>query len=245
METSAISALNVTKAYAVDRSQDPTVVLDDVSVEVEQGTMVAIVGQSGAGKSTLLYCLSGLEAPDSGRVSLLGEDLAGLTPSAVARIHRGRVGFVFQTLNLVPSLTARENVLLPARLARTAVDPHYADEVLVSMGLRHRITQVTSRLSLGEQQRVALARILYGRPPLVFADEPTGSLDSVSGARALATLRSLTDVGQTVVMVTHDLDAAALADTVLVMRDGRIAARLASPTSDQLWSVLHSAAVGR
>lgn len=192
--------------------------------------MVSIVGPSGSGKSTLLYCLSGLETPTSGSVQIAGTDLAGLGRGALAALRREFVGFVFQSYNLIPSLNARENVVLPARLSRRPISRADADRALAEVGLGDRGSHKPSELSGGQQQRVAIARVLASRPSIVFADEPTGALDTATGAEVLRLLRQVTADGRSVVLVTHDLEAAALADRVLVLRDGAIHSELTSPT---------------
>jgi putative ABC transport system ATP-binding protein len=237
MQDYVIESSRLTKEYS-SKSGRPIVVLKDVDMQIESGTMVAIVGPSGAGKSTLLYCLAGLEKATSGSVSLAGRLLTKQSPSAVSRLHRGLVGFIFQTLNLVPSLTALDNVTLPARFARQKIDKKTAYSCLQALGVEERSQQPTAKLSLGEQQRVAVARILYNNPKIVFADEPTGALDTTSGRVVLHHLRLATDRGQTIVMVTHDLEAASVADVVYVMRDGVIAARLNKPTVEQVFDAM-------
>lgn len=227
-----ITASNVTKAYPGARKEPDVTVLKGVSLEVAPGEMVSIVGPSGSGKSTLLYCLSGLEKPTSGAVTVAGRDLTLLSRSAVAAVRRQNIGFVFQAYNLVPSLNARENVSLPARLARTPITRTQADHALTQVGLGDRGSHKPSELSGGQQQRVAIARVLAARPAIVFADEPTGALDTASGAEVLRLLREVTTDGRSVVLVTHDLEAAALADRVLVLRDGLIHSELKTPTPE-------------
>ncbi|MFI5911085.1 ABC transporter ATP-binding protein [Dactylosporangium sp. NPDC051541] len=209
-------------------------VLRGITAAIPAGAMTAIVGPSGCGKSTMLFCLAGLERPTDGRVTVLGHDLSRLRARAVARLYRDRIGFVFQTYNLIPSLSARENVVLPRRLAGGRVDLAAADALLAEMGLRGRERTGAALLSSGEQQRVALARVLATNAGLVFADEPTGALDTHTAAVVLARLRALADGSRTVVMVTHDLDAASLADHVLVMRDGLLSATLTGPSAEEI-----------
>lgn len=207
-----------------------TTVLDDVSLHIGRGELVTIVGPSGSGKSTLLQCLSGLDAPTSGTVRIGGTDLASLRGDALARFRRDHLGFVFQSYNLIPALTAFENVALPLRLASGTVDRTAVRNALDAVGLtavsRHRPGQ----LSGGQQQRVAIARTIVTQPDIVFADEPTGALDSESGARVLELLRAAAAGTRSVVMVTHDLQAAALGDRVLVLRDGRLHRELVAPS---------------
>ncbi len=209
-------------------------VLRGISLDVRPGEMVSVVGPSGSGKSTLLYCLSGLEAYDSGTVSLAGRELGTLRRGALAALRRKHVGFVFQSYNLIPSLTARENIALPARLARRGADRASIDRALAEVGLADRGGHRPGQLSGGQQQRVAIARVLAMRPDLVFADEPTGSLDTATGADVLRLLRAAASGARSVVVVTHDLEAAALADRVLVLRDGLIHSELRHPTPAQV-----------
>lgn len=220
------------KSFPAGRKEPPVTVLRGVSLEVQPGEMVSIVGPSGSGKSTLLYCLSGLESLTSGKVSIAGEDLADLSRSRLAGLRREHVGFVFQSYNLIPSLNARDNVALPARLARRSLERSEIDNVLAAVGLADRGSHKPSELSGGQQQRVAIARVLAARPSIVFADEPTGALDTASGAEVLRLLREATTDGRSVVLVTHDLEAAALADRVLVLRDGLIHSELHAPTPE-------------
>lgn len=225
-----VAASHVAKSFPGRGKEQPVSVLKGVSLSVAPGEMVSIVGPSGSGKSTLLYCLSGLETPTSGSVRIAGTDLAGLGRGALAALRREFVGFVFQSYNLIPSLNARENVVLPARLSRRPISRADADRALAEVGLGDRGSHKPSELSGGQQQRVAIARVLASRPSIVFADEPTGALDTATGAEVLRLLRQVTADGRSVVLVTHDLEAAALADRVLVLRDGAIHSELTSPT---------------
>lgn len=231
---SAVRARSVTKAFGGARGVPRVEVLRGVDLDVPRGAMVSIVGPSGCGKSTLLFCLSGLDRPDDGTVELLGADLLRLRPGAVAALHRDAVGMVFQSANLVASLSATDNVLLPARLARRRVGTDRAVELLTGLGLGARARTRAALLSVGEQQRVALARVLLAAPDLVLADEPTGALDSPTSDLVLTRLRAHADGSRTVVLVTHDLDAACRADVVLVMRDGQIVDRLQDATPASL-----------
>jgi len=198
--------------------------LDGVDLDIAAGTFTAIMGRSGSGKSTLLQCAAGLDRPTAGTVRLAGADLAGLSETALTRLRRTRVGFVFQAFNLVSALTVRENVLLPSRLAGTRVDRRWLAEVVARVGLEGRLRHRPAQLSGGEQQRVAIARALSVRPAVIFCDEPTGALDSGTAAKVLGLLREAVDRdGGTVVMVTHDPVAASYADRVLVLVDGRVA----------------------
>ena len=196
-----------------------------VDLRVEEGSLLAIMGPSGSGKSTLLYMLGGIETPSEGKVLLEGTDLASLSDDRGTMLRRQRIGFIFQTFNLLPTLTAQENVALPLRLdgARVAAARQLADAMLELVGMGHRRTHLPSMLSGGEQQRVAIARALIGRPALLLADEPTGNLDSVNGRQITAMLRDLvSEHRQTIVMVTHDGEVAKAADRVVHLRDGRV-----------------------
>lgn len=216
-------------------------VLRNISLTVRAGEMVSIVGPSGSGKSTLLYCLSGLEPCSSGTVSILGQDIETLRRGALAALRRDHIGFVFQEYNLIPSLNARENVALPARLSRKHVTRRDINSALIAVGLEDRARHRPNELSGGQQQRVAIARVLAMHPDIVFADEPTGSLDTVSGSKILRLLRDAAFGSRSVVLVTHDLEAAALADRVLVLRDGEIHRELAAPTPDQVFDAVSTA----
>jgi putative ABC transport system ATP-binding protein len=234
-----LSARDVTKSFpAAGRKSAPVTVLRGISLAVQPGELVAIVGPSGSGKSTLLYCLAGLETVGSGTVSVLSRDLAALGRGALARLRRDHVGFVFQSYNLIPSLSARENVALPARLAARVTSRTDIDAALTAVGLGDRGNHKPGALSGGQQQRVALARVLAMRPDVVFADEPTGSLDTTTGAEVLRLLRSAASGTRSVVMVTHDVEAAALADRVLVLRDGLIHRELTQPTPELVLDAL-------
>jgi putative ABC transport system ATP-binding protein len=209
--------------------------LADVSVEIGRGRFTAIMGPSGSGKSTLLHCLAGLDRPTTGEVWLGDVELARLPEKVLTQLRRDRVGFVFQAFNLVPTLTALENITLPLDLANRKPDQAWLDTVIAKIGLRDRLEHKPSELSGGQQQRVACARALVSRPDVVFADEPTGNLDSRSSADVLGFLhRSVRDFGQTVVMVTHDPTAAAYADRVLFLADGRLRSELIDPTAESV-----------
>jgi putative ABC transport system ATP-binding protein len=206
--------------------------LDGVSVELPAGRFTAVMGPSGSGKSTLLHCLAGLDTPTSGRVLLGDDDLGELSDRQLTRVRRDRIGFVFQAYNLVPTLDALENITLPLRLGGRRADEGWLAEVIATVGLRDRLGHRPSELSGGQQQRVAVARALASRPEVIFADEPTGNLDSRSGAEVLGLLRTAVDTaGQTVVMVTHDPTAAAHADQVLFLADGQVVDQVIDPTA--------------
>jgi putative ABC transport system ATP-binding protein len=209
--------------------------LDDVTVGFPTGRFTAVMGPSGSGKSTLLHCLAGLDDLTGGQIFLGGTELGRLGDKELTRLRRDRIGFVFQAFNLLPTLTAYENITLPAALAGGRPDTDWLDEVVATVGLGGRLHHRPAELSGGQQQRVAVARALATRPDVVMADEPTGNLDSRAGADVLALLRNAVDsLGQSVVMVTHDPAAAAFADSVVFLADGRIADRMDSPTQERV-----------
>jgi putative ABC transport system ATP-binding protein len=209
--------------------------LREVSPQFRRGSFTAVMGPSGSGKSTLLHCGAGLDRPTSGSVWIGGADLAGMSQAQLAVLRRDRVGVVFQSFNLVPSLTAEQNVLLPARLGRRRPERTRLQEVFDQVGLTGRERRRPAELSGGQQQRVAIARALLSRPEVIFADEPTGALDRSTGKEVLALLREAVDEhGQTVVMVTHDPEAATWADRVLFLTDGRVVDELDRPTARQV-----------
>jgi putative ABC transport system ATP-binding protein len=226
----AARAVDVVKTYG---SGDTVVhALDHVSVEIGRGEFTAVMGPSGSGKSTLMHCLAGLDSVTSGSVAIGDVELAGLSDKKLTALRRDRIGFVFQAFNLVPTLTAIENIRLPLDLAGRSPDPQWLDTVVDTIGLRDRLSHRPSELSGGQQQRVACARAMASRPDVIFADEPTGNLDSKSSAEVLSFLRrSVDETGQTVVMVTHDPTAASYADRALFLADGRIVDDLANPTA--------------
>ncbi|MBF4619515.1 ABC transporter ATP-binding protein [Clavibacter sp. VKM Ac-2873] len=240
--TCVLEAVGIHKSYRTGRRGPEIPVLRDVSVRIHEGEMVAVIGPSGSGKSTLLYCLSALEHVTRGEVRMDGQDLGSMKGPGLARLRRDKIGFVFQQFNLIPSLTAAENVALPARLARRPHSPQAVDGALERVGLTGQRSRHPAELSGGQQQRVAIARVLADEPDIVFADEPTGALDTRNSRQVLALLRAAADDGRAVVMVTHDLDAASQADRVLVLRDGRLCAELPRPTVLQLLEALESSA---
>ena len=206
--------------------------LDGVSVEVPSGTFTAVMGPSGSGKSTLMHCLAGLDTVTSGHVFVGDQELGELSDKELTRVRRERIGFVFQAFNLLPTLSAGENITLPMDLARQKPDEAWLAKVIATVGLQDRLHHRPSELSGGQQQRVAVARALASKPEVVFADEPTGNLDRRSGTEVLSFLREAVDrFGQTVVMVTHDPVAASYADSVLFLADGQIVDQLAAPTA--------------
>jgi len=227
----AAETIELTKVYGQAEAEVRAV--DGITLSVPSGSYTAVMGPSGSGKSTLLHCLAGLDRPTSGTVRIGGIDLAALKDKQLTELRRERVGFVFQAFNLVPTLTARENIVLPLSLGRRDPDPAWFDAVITSLALGDRLGHRPAELSGGQQQRVAVARALVTRPQLVFGDEPTGNLDRTSGQELLALLRSsVDDLGQTIVMVTHDPVAAATADRVWFLADGRVVDELAEPTVD-------------
>jgi putative ABC transport system ATP-binding protein len=206
--------------------------LDDVTVELPAGQFTAVMGPSGSGKSTLMHCLAGLDTLTSGKAFIGGIDLGSLSDRELTRVRREQVGFIFQAYNLVPTLSAQENITLPMDLARRRPDRDWLASVIDTVGLGDRLKHRPSELSGGQQQRVAVARALAGRPQVIFADEPTGNLDSRAGGEILQFMRSaVTNLDQTIVMVTHDPGAAAFADAVLFLADGRIVDRIVGPTA--------------
>ena len=209
--------------------------LDSICAEFSGGRFTAIMGPSGSGKSTLLHCLAGLDRLTSGRVMIGGTDLADLDDRALTRLRRRRIGFVFQAFNLVPTLTALENIVLPLTLDGTKPDAGWLDELVGSLRIGDRLSHRPSELSGGQQQRVATGRALITRPDLIFADEPTGNLDSRAAAELLAQIRGAVDTyHQTVVMVTHDPRAATYADRVLFLADGGVVQELLTPTTERV-----------
>ena len=231
--TSAARAAALTKVYGSGETR--VTALDAVDVEIETGRFTAIMGPSGSGKSTLMHCLAGLDQATDGRAFVAGTELNLLNDGQLTRLRRDQVGFIFQAYNLVPTMTALENITLPMDIAGRKPDQQWLDTVIDTVGLRDRLRSRPSQLSGGQQQRVAAARALASRPAIVFADEPTGNLDSRAGAEVLGFLRESVDrFDQTVVMVTHDAGAASYADRVLFLADGRIVDSMQSPTADRV-----------
>ncbi len=239
--TVAARVVDVTKVYG---SGDAAVrALDGVSLDIAAGEFTAVMGPSGSGKSTLMHCCAALDTPTSGRVMLGDTEIGGLDDKRLTALRRERIGFVFQSFNLVPTLTAGENILLPLSIAGRKPDPGWYDTVIDTVNLRDRLTHRPNQLSGGQQQRVAVARALVSRPTIVFADEPTGNLDSRSGAEVLSLLRtSVDDHGQTTVMVTHDPVAAAYTDRVVFLADGRIVHELRRPDREQVLNTMQQLA---
>jgi putative ABC transport system ATP-binding protein len=215
--------------------------LKSVSVDFAAGQLTAIMGPSGSGKSTLLHCLAGLDSPTSGRVMIGEVDLTTLKERQLTQLRRDKIGFVFQAFNLVPTLSAGENITLPLDIAGRQVDRAWFDRVVDTVGLRDRLSHRPSELSGGQQQKVAGARAMVSRPEIVFADEPTGNLDSRSGDELLHFLRSTVDEhDQTIVMVTHDAHAAAYADRIVFLNDGRVIDEMLEPTAERILEFLKS-----
>jgi putative ABC transport system ATP-binding protein len=227
----AASAHQVTKAYG--EGEALVLALDDVSVEIETGRFTAIMGPSGSGKSTLLHVLAGLDRPTSGEIHIGGTEISGMSDKQLTLLRREKIGFIFQSFNLLPTLTARENIELPLRIAGNKPDPAWTQAIIDTLGLGPRLRHKPAELSGGQQQRVAAARALASKPEIVFADEPTGALDSKAGADLLGFLQhAVRELGQTVVMVTHDPVAACYADRVIFLSDGDIVDEMTSPSAD-------------
>ncbi|MBT2505726.1 ABC transporter ATP-binding protein [Streptomyces sp. ISL-98] len=227
----AARARGLTKAYGA--GETTVLALDSVDVDIARGRFTAVMGPSGSGKSTLMHCLAGLDTVSAGQVWLGGTELTGLRDRELTRLRRDKIGFMFQSFNLLPTLSAAENITLPMDIAGRKPDGEWLERVIDTLGLRDRLKHRPSQLSGGQQQRVACARALASRPELIFADEPTGNLDSRAGAEVLAFLREAVDrLDQTVVMVTHDPVAAVYADLVLFLGDGRIVDNMPAPTAE-------------
>ena len=235
--SSIVRLQGVSKIYGSGDAQVRA--LDDVSVGFGAGEFTAIMGPSGSGKSTMMHILAGLDAPTSGHVFVEDTDITALKDTALTKLRRDRIGFVFQSFNLVPTLDARSNILLPMRLAGKTPDKDWFDLIVNSLGIADRLNHRPSEMSGGQQQRVAVARALMSRPAVIVADEPTGNLDSHSTDEVMDLLRrAVDDLGQSVIMVTHDTGTAAYADRVLVCRDGRIVSDLRDVTADTLTAAL-------
>ena len=235
-EATAFAAARVVDAVKVyGRGESEVRALDGVSVDFRAGRFTAIMGPSGSGKSTLMHSAAGLDDLTSGTVMIGDTDISKLDDRKLTHLRRDRIGFIFQAFNLVPTLTAAENIALPARLAGRRPDPDWFDHVVATVGLTNRLKHRPSELSGGQQQRVAVARALASRPEIIFADEPTGNLDSRTGAEILSFMRSaVRELGQTIVMVTHDPVAASYADRAVFLADGRIVDDLDDPTADSV-----------
>jgi putative ABC transport system ATP-binding protein len=231
IQSTAARAVDLTKTYGT--GDTAVTALAGVSVGFERGHFTAVMGPSGSGKSTLMHCMAGLDAPTSGHAFVGDDEIGRLGDSELTELRRDRIGFVFQAFNLVPTLTAAENITLPADLAGRAVDRAWLEQLASQLGVADRLSHRPGELSGGQQQRIACARALFTRPELIFADEPTGNLDSNASTEVLSFLRqAVNEHGQSIVMVTHDPQAAAYADRVVFLADGAVVAELASPTAD-------------
>ena len=237
--TIAASVTSATKVYG--SGEDAVYALRDVSVDFYEGQFTAIMGPSGSGKSTLMHCIAGLDELSSGSAIIDGIDLSTLKDKNLTELRREKIGFVFQSYNLVPTLTANENIRLPLMLGNDKGDEAWIQKVIDTVHLQDRLTHRPSELSGGQQQRVAVARALASQPRIIFADEPTGNLDSVTGAEILTFMRkAVDDLGQTIVMVTHDPVAAAYADRIIFLADGHIVNEMTEPTADRVLDLMKS-----
>jgi len=233
LEPPVLEASGLVKEYNTDGTVSRA--LAGVSLDVPAGRFLSVMGPSGSGKSTLMHILAGLDKPTEGVVEIAGIDITDLSDSRLTLLRRHQVGFIFQFFNLLPMLTAEENILLPLRLAGENIDRTWADEIIDQVGLSDRRKHRPSELSGGQQQRVAVARALASRPEIIFADEPTGNLDSRAGAEILDFMRSaVAQMGQTIVMVTHDPVAASYSDHALFLADGKIVDEMPQPTADRV-----------
>ena len=237
--TIAASTTSATKVYG--SGDDAVYALRDVSVDFYEGQFTAIMGPSGSGKSTLMHCIAGLDELSSGSAIIDGTDLSTLKDKDLTELRREKIGFVFQSFNLVPTLTANENIRLPLMLGNNKGDEAWIQKVINTVHLQDRLTHRPSELSGGQQQRVAVARALASQPRIIFADEPTGNLDSITGAEILTFMRkAVDDLGQTIVMVTHDPVAAAYADRIIFLADGHIVDEMTEPTADRVLDLMKS-----
>jgi putative ABC transport system ATP-binding protein len=232
-----VTARDLTRRYG--RGDTAVDALRGVSVEVATGQLTAVMGPSGSGKSTLMHILAGLDRPTSGEVYVAGTEIGGLNDAQLTKLRREHIGFVFQFFNLLPMLTAKDNILLPLSIAGEKPDRQWVDELVAKVGLTDRLSHRPSEMSGGQQQRVAIARALVSRPTVMFADEPTGNLDSKTSSEILALLRdSVTVYGQTTVMVTHDANAAAIADRILFLADGVVVRELGPSSAREILETL-------
>ena len=237
--TVAASTNSATKVYG--SGDDAVYALRDVSVDFYEGQFTAIMGPSGSGKSTLMHCIAGLDELSSGSAIIDGTDLSTLKDKDLTELRREKIGFVFQSFNLVPTLTANENIRLPLMLGNNKGDEAWIQKVVNTVHLQDRLTHRPSELSGGQQQRVAVARALASQPRIIFADEPTGNLDSITGAEILTFMRkAVDDLGQTIVMVTHDPVAAAYADRIIFLADGHVVNEMTEPTADRVLDLMKS-----
>jgi putative ABC transport system ATP-binding protein len=237
--TIAASATSATKVYG--SGEDAVYALRDVSVDFYEGQFTAIMGPSGSGKSTLMHCIAGLDELSSGSAIIDGTDLSTMKDKELTELRREKIGFVFQSFNLVPTLTANENIRLPLMLGNNKGDEAWIQKVIGTVHLQDRLTHRPSELSGGQQQRVAVARALASQPRIIFADEPTGNLDSITGAEILTFMRkAVDDLGQTIVMVTHDPVAAAYADRIIFLADGHVVNEMTEPTAARVLDLMKS-----
>ena len=237
--TIAASTTSATKVYG--SGEDTVYALRDVSVDFYEGQFTAIMGPSGSGKSTLMHCIAGLDELSSGSAIIDGIDLSTMKDKELTELRREKIGFVFQSFNLVPTLTANENIRLPLMLGNNKGDEAWIQKVIDTVHLQDRLTHRPSELSGGQQQRVAVARALASQPRIIFADEPTGNLDSITGAEILTFMRkAVDDLGQTIVMVTHDPVAAAYADRIIFLADGHVVNEMTEPTADRVLDLMKS-----
>ena len=231
--TKIIEANSLTKIYG--EKETSVTALDDINIEFRENEFTAIMGPSGSGKSTLLHCLAGLDRPTSGKIVLKGNDIATLNDKELTKIRRDSFGFIFQAFNLIPTLTAQENITLPASIAGREPDMEWVKEVVETVDIADRLTHRPNELSGGQQQRVAAARAMATKPEVIFADEPSGNLDSKSSRELLTFMKSVVEnLNQTIVMVTHDPYAASFAGRVVMLKDGRIASDLENPTQEEI-----------
>ena len=235
--TNAARAVNARKIYGSGDSEVRA--LDGVDVQFEKGKFTAIMGPSGSGKSTLMHCIAGLDSLTDGQVFIGDVNLSSLNDKQLTELRREKVGFIFQAFNLIPTLSAEENIMLPLTLGRRKGDEAWINRVIDTISLRDRLSHRPSELSGGQQQRVAIARALASQPDIIFADEPTGNLDSKTGTEVLQFMRrAVTDLGQTIVMVTHDATAASYADRIVFLADGKVAGEMFSPTAQKVLDYL-------
>jgi len=239
LQAVAAGAIDAVKVYGKGGTEVRA--LDGVTVSFQRGAFTTIMGPSGSGKSTLMHCLAGLDSLTSGQVFIGDAVLSGMSDKQITKLRRERVGFVFQAFNLIPTLTAAENITLPLALGGNKPDPEWMDQVITAVGLQDRLQHRPSELSGGQQQRVAVARALLSKPQIIFADEPTGNLDSKVSAEILRFMRrAVTDLGQTIVMVTHDAGAASYSDRVVFLADGTVVDEMTEPSADRILDHLKS-----